>query len=89
MDELALSTWVHMQWDHTLLWRARLPCKDAADAGVDLVNSSLYVQDVGRFLFTYPISSGDLVWTVGCHGEIHTSILRLGLLSNFRTSYAW
>jgi len=37
---------------------------------VDLVDSSLYVQDVGRFLFTYPISSGDLVWTVGCHGEM-------------------
>lgn len=60
---------LRVQWDHTLLWRARLPCKDAAAVGIDLVNSSLYVQDVGRFLFTYPISSGDLVWTVGCHGE--------------------
>jgi hypothetical protein len=58
-----------MQWDHSLLWRARLPSKDAAAVGVDLVGSSLYVQDAGRFLFTYPISSGDLVWTVGCHGE--------------------
>lgn len=53
-----------------MLWRARLPCKDAAAVGVDLVDSGLYVPDVGRFLFTYPISSGDLVWAVGCHGEV-------------------
>ena len=58
-----------VQYDHTLLWRARLSSKDAAAVGVDLVNSSLYMQDVGRFMFTYPISSGDLVWTVGCGGE--------------------
>lgn len=60
---------VHLQWDNTLLWRARLPYKDAVAVGVDLVDESLFVQDVGRFLFAYPISSGDIVWTVGCHGE--------------------
>lgn len=58
-----------LQWDGTLLWRARLPHQDAAAVGFDLVDGSVYVQDVGRFLFTYPTSSGDMVWTVGCHGE--------------------
>ena len=58
-----------VQWDGTLLWRARLPHEDAAAVGFDLVDGSVYVQDVGRFLFTYPTSSGDMVWTVGCHGE--------------------
>jgi hypothetical protein len=32
-------------------------------------SSSAFVQDLGRFFFAYPISSGDYVWTVGVSGE--------------------
>lgn len=50
------------------VWRARLPASLAVSAGVDLHESSAFFQDVGRFLFAYPISSGDYVWTVGVSG---------------------
>jgi len=58
-----------LQWGETLVYRARLPAAAAADAGVVLGDSSIFVQDIGRFLFAYPISSGDVVWTVGIEGE--------------------
>ena len=51
------------------MYRARLPATAAAAAGVELLDSSIFLQDVGRFLFAYPISSGDVVWTVGVEGE--------------------
>jgi 2-polyprenyl-6-methoxyphenol hydroxylase-like FAD-dependent oxidoreductase len=52
----------------TVVWRARLPAASAVAAGLDLQDSSVFVQDVGRFLFALPISSGDYVWTVGVTG---------------------
>lgn len=60
------------QWGETLVYRARLPAAAAAAAGVNLADSSVFVQDVGRFFFAYPItidSEGDVVWTVGVTGE--------------------
>lgn len=54
----------------TVVWRARLPAASAVAAGLDLQgSSSAFVQDVGRFFFAHPISSGDYVWTVGISGE--------------------
>jgi 2-polyprenyl-6-methoxyphenol hydroxylase-like FAD-dependent oxidoreductase len=54
----------------TVVWRARLPAASAVAAGLDLGgSSSAFVQDLGRFFFAYPISSGDYVWTVGVSGE--------------------
>jgi hypothetical protein len=54
----------------TVVWRARLPAASAVAAGLDLQDSSsAFVQDLGRFFFAYPISSGDYVWTVGVSGE--------------------
>lgn len=54
----------------TVVWRARLPAASAVAAGLDLQgSSSAFVQDVGRFFFAYPISSGDYVWTVGVSDE--------------------
>jgi 2-polyprenyl-6-methoxyphenol hydroxylase-like FAD-dependent oxidoreductase len=54
----------------TVVWRARLPAASAVAAGLDLQDSSsAFVQDLGRFFFAYPISSGDYVWTVGISGE--------------------
>lgn len=60
------------QWGETVVYRARLPAAAAAAAGVNLADSSVFVQDVGRFFFAYPItidSAGDVVWTVGVTGE--------------------
>lgn len=58
-----------LQWGETMVYRARLPAAAAAAAGVDMQDSSIFVQDGGRFVFGYPISSGDVVWTVGVQGE--------------------
>lgn len=52
------------------MYRARLLAATAAEAGVHLTDHSIFVQDAGRFLFAYPISSGDVVWTVGVSGIV-------------------
>ncbi len=55
-----------------MVCRARLPGAAAATVGTDLVDSCMFVQDVGRFLFAYPVApdgQGDVVWTVGVTGE--------------------
>jgi hypothetical protein len=57
-----------LQYGDTLVYRARLSASAAAAVGVDMQQSSMFVQDVGRFVFAYPISSGDVVWTVGVQG---------------------
>jgi hypothetical protein len=59
-----------LQWGGSLVFRARLPAATAAEAGVHLTDHSIFVQDAGRFLFAYPISSGDVVWTVGISGDV-------------------
>lgn len=61
-----------LQYGDTLVYRARLPASAAAAAGVDMLQSSMFVQDVGRFVFAYPISSGDVVWTVGVQGGLNS-----------------
>jgi hypothetical protein len=59
-----------LQWGGSLVYRARLPAESAAQAGLGpwLTDSSVVLKDEGRYFFAYPISSGDVVWTVGATG---------------------
>lgn len=59
-----------LQWGGSVVYRARLPAKAAAQAGLGswLTDSSIVLKDEGRYFFAYPISSGDVVWTVGATG---------------------
>jgi hypothetical protein len=57
-------------YSNTFIWRARVPAATTSfeAAGVDLQGRSSMVMDAGRLWFSYPISSGDVVWTVSATG---------------------
>ena len=59
-------------YSNTILWRARVPAAGISFelVGVDLQGGSTMVLDEGRLWFSYPISSGDVVWTVSATGGL-------------------